>query len=364
MRVASLRLVDFRSYREVETTFAPGLTAVVGANGEGKTNLLEAITFAGGLGSLRRSPDAALIREGCDVAAVRCEVELDDGREAMIEAQIARSRPNRVLINRQRTSRRRDLLEVLTLSVFSPTDLDLVKGEPGGRRKWLDEALASVRPSCAALRSDLDRILRQRNALLRQSAGRATPDVMTTLDVWDEKLAAVGEELRGDRVALLETMRPGLAAAYEQVARDGTGAQATYISSWEGESLAEALAEARRDDLRRGVTTVGPHRDDVGLWIGALPARSHASQGEQRSLALAMRLAADAAVRQHRRVQPVLLLDDVFSELDDKRSAALLEALPEGQQLLTAASGLPRDVRADCTINIRGGVLTMSAPSR
>ena len=357
MHVSSLKLLNFRSYAETEVAFAPGLTAVVGANGAGKTNLLEAIGLAAGLGSLRGAPDAALIREGSTAALVRCEAWLDDGRDVLIEAEIARNRPNRLQINRQRTNRRRDLLEVLTLTVFSPADLDLVKGEPAGRRRWLDDSLAAVRPANSSLRSGLDRILRQRNALLRQAGGRATPDVATTLDVWDQKLADAGQELRTRRQALLKAMEPRLATAYGHVAQEAVEVGATYVSSWGEEPLREALVAARQEDVRRAMTTVGPHRDDVALRIGGLPARSHASQGEQRSMALAMRLATDSVVRQHRDVQPVLLLDDVFSELDHRRAAALLETLPQGQRILTTASELPAGARPDRVVRITAGVL-------
>ncbi len=359
MYVLTLKLVDFRSYSQVEVTFAPNLTAVVGPNGEGKTNLLEAIGYVGGLGSLRGAADSALIRRGCDVAGIRCEVRNDDGRDVLIEAEIAQGRPNRFKINRQRVDRRREALEALPLTIFLPADLELVQGEPGVRRRWLDDALAMIRPSSAALRYDLERILRQRNTLLRQAAGRAvSADVHTTLDVWDQKLSTVGEELRRRRTDLLEMMRPTLINKYEQMAGDGTSARAMYISSWTEGSLSESLAAARSEDLRRGVTTVGPHRDDVGLWIGDLPARSHASQGEHRSLALAMRLAVDEMVRRQCDVQPVVLLDDVFSELDVARAAALVESLPPGQKILTTATEMPHGIDPECCISLEAGVLS------
>ena len=330
----------------------------MGANGEGKTNLIEAIGYVAGVGSLRGAPDAALIRSGCARALIRCEVRLDDSREVLIEAEIAQGRPNRLLLNGQRASRR-ELLDAVAVTVFSPDDLGLVKGEPAGRRGWLDDALAAVRPSCAALRSDLERILRQRNTLLRQAVGRVTEDVATTLDVWDAKLAQVGDELRQRRSSLLAALRTRLAADYARVAGTSVAVDATYVSSWGDESLVEALASARQDDLRRGVSTVGPHRDDVALWIGGLPARSHASQGEQRSLALAMRLAVDDAVRQQRGVRPILLLDDVFSELDQRRAAALLGALPGSQRILTTAGEFPVGVCPQGTVRIIGGVPTV-----
>ena len=354
MRVCSLSLVDFRSYASAEVEFAAGLTAVVGPNGQGKTNLLEAIGFVAGLGSLRGAPEAALIRDGAEAAVIRCLAESADGREIRIEAELARSRPNRVRVNGQPVARRRDLVGVLTATVFSPEDLDLVKGEPARRRRWIDGALTAVRPSLGALRSEVDRILRQRNTLLRQAGGRATDDVVITLDVWDSKLAAAGDELRARRQELLDALEPRIGSYYERIANQRGGADAGYVSSWGDGSLAEALATVRRDDLRRATTTVGPHRDDVLLRIRGLPARSHASQGEQRSLALALRLAVDAEVRERRDVQPVLLLDDVFSELDADRAAALLDALPRSQRILTIATGLPAGVQADQLIRLAG----------
>ena len=355
MRVCTLSLVDFRSYSRAEVEFAPGLTAVVGPNGHGKTNLLEAIGFAAGLGSLRGSPEAALIRDGAEAAVVRCLALTTDGREAQIEAELARSRPNRVRVNHQAVARRRDLVGVLTVTIFSPEDLDLVKGEPARRRRWIDDALAAVRPSLGALRSEVDRILRQRNTLLRQAGGQATGDVAITLDVWDDKLASAGETLRARRRDLLGALQPRIHSYYAQIGQGQGNADAAYVSSWGDVSLAEALAAVRRDDLRRATSTVGPHRDDILLEIRGLPARSHASQGEQRSLALALRLAVDAEVRERRNVQPVLLLDDVFSELDRARAAALLDALPQSQRILTAAGELPAGVRSDQLVRLADG---------
>lgn len=356
MRVCSLSLLDFRCYVESEVDFASGLTAIVGPNGHGKTNLLEAVGFAAGLGSFRGAPDAALIRNGAPSAVIRCSGLGDGGRAVLIEAELARARPNRVRVNQQAVSRRRDLLGVLPASAFSPEDLALVKGEPALRRRWIDDALAAVRPSWAALRSELDRILRHRNTLLRQAQGRAVGDVGITLDVWDAKLAEVGDDLRMRRRDLLAAMEPEIGSRYNHISGGHDDAGAAYVSSWGEESLADALASARTEDLRRSASTVGPHRDDIRLEIGGLPARSHASQGEQRSLALALRLAVAAEVCTRRGTEPVLLLDDVFSELDAGRSAALLETLPPGQRILTTASPvLPASVQPDQWILVADG---------
>ncbi len=355
MRVCSLSLLDFRSYTQAEVDFAPGLTAIVGPNGHGKTNLLEAVGLAAGLGSFRGAADATLIRDGAPSAVIRCTGLGEAGRRLSVEVELARARPNRLRVNQQPVARRRDLLGVLTATAFSPEDLELVKGEPAVRRRWMDDALAAVRPSWGVLRSELDRILRQRNTLLRQAQGHADGDVAITLDVWDAKLTAVGDELRMRRRDLLIAMEPEIRRHYGHISGGQDDAGVGYVSSWSDESLAEALAAARGEDLKRSTSTVGPHRDDIVLRIGELPARSHASQGEQRSLALALRLAVDGAVRR-RGIEPVLLLDDVFSELDAGRAAALLETLPPGQTVLTTASPvLPVSVRPDQLIRVADG---------
>jgi DNA replication and repair protein RecF len=349
-----LWLTDFRNYESADVELAEGLTVVVGGNGEGKSNLLEALGWLARLSSFRGAPPDALVRDGAAHAVIRAEIE-QDARRVLIEAELVPGGRNRVQVNRQPLKRSRDLLGAFRVTVFSPDDLALVKGGPGERRRYLDDTLVAVHPRNDGLRSDLDRILRQRNTLLRQSGGRLTPEVVSTLDVWDAKLAATGEALAAARRDLLGRLEPELAKAYGQVA--GTvpaDVTAAYRASWEG-SLTDALEAGRRDDVRRGVSLVGPHRDDVELGIGGLPARSHASQGEQRSMALALRLAAHAVVAEATGTSPVLLLDDVFSELDPERSHALLAHLPAGQTVLTTAGGLPPDARPERTLHIRGG---------
>ena len=361
MFVRSLALTDFRGYTSVDVCFSEQLTAVVGANGQGKTNLLEAIGFAAGIGSMRGAPDDAMVRNGADQAIIRCEIEGDDGREILIECELARAGRNRIQVNRQRVKRTRDLAGALVVTVFSPHDLELLKGGPSLRRRWIDDALVALRPRHAALRTDLDRILRQRNAVLRQSRGRLTDEIAITLDVWDAKLAGLGDELRRERQSLLASIGPRMATAYDEVASHPADVHVTYESSWDDGPLAEALASARTNDLRRGASTVGPHRDELAVSIGGLAARTHASQGEQRALALAMRLAADAELRQSGDVTPVLLLDDVFSELDSSRAAALLRALPPGQRILTTASGLPPMAVPDRVLRVHDGSVESEA---
>lgn len=357
MPIRAFQLRDFRNYEAVDLEFGDGLTAIVGDNGQGKSNLIEAIGWLAGIGSFRGAPDDALIKVGASSAVIRATVEAQDGREQSIEAQILRVGRNKVLVNRQRLERSRDLLGVIRVTVFSPDDLALVKGGPALRRRWVDDALAGRHPRHDSLRSDLERILKQRNALLRSIAGRLDGDAEFTLDVWDSKLAITGEALRQARLDLLAEIRPHLGSAYDSVARHHADIEIEYVSSWQGD-LADALVEARRLDVRRGVSTVGPHRDEIELLIGGTPARTHGSQGEQRSMALAMRLSVDAVVRSAGWA-PVLLLDDVFSELDPGRAGALLEALPDAQSLLTSASGMPPGARPDQTMRVQRGTIVM-----
>ena len=340
--LSKLWLTDFRSYESAELALAPGLTAILGDNGQGKSNLLEAVGWLATLSSFRGAPTEALVRVGAPQAVLRAEGDAE-GRSTLLEAELVPSGRNRVLVNKQRLARARDLLGVLRVSVFTPDDLELVKGGPAGRRTYLDDTLVALHPRYDAVRAEVEKVLRQRGALLKQVHGRPDESAELTLDVWDAKLAEAGEELARLRASLCERLGPVLEASYAAVAV-GAEARATvglrYDRSWSG-SLADALAAGRGDDLRRGANLVGPHRDELALTVGGLPARTHASQGEQRSLALGLRLAAHEVVRATTGSSPVLLLDDVFSELDVQRADALLRALPEGQALLTSAAGLP-----------------------
>lgn len=356
MRLDRLWLTDFRNYTTAELAPDPtGLTAIIGGNGEGKTNLLEAVGYLATLSSFRGAPAEALVRTGCEQAIVRAEGQRDE-RGLLIEAELRATGRDRVLVNRQPLRRARDLLGALRVSVFSPDDLIYVKGGPAERRRWLDDTIVATFPRCDVIRSDLERILRQRNALLKQAGGRLSPEIASTLDVWDAKLAETGEALAAERGKMAARVEPEVGKAYERVADQGADVTVSYTPSWTG-PLAAALDAARSDDIRRGVTTVGPHRDEVVLTIGGLPARTHASQGEQRSLALALRLAAHAVVTEATGSPPVLLLDDVFSELDPARSESLLAHLPAGQALLTTAGPLPAGATPAVTVRVRDGRL-------
>lgn len=354
MRLDRIWLTDLRSYAEAEVELAPGLTVLLGDNGEGKTNLLEAVAWLATMSSFRGAPTEALVRWGAERAVIRAEGHRE-GRSILVEAELVASGRNRVLVNRQPLKKARDLLGVLRVTVFSPDDLELIKGGPSERRRYLDDALVASHPRYDALRGDVDKVLKQRNALLKGAGGRLDSSAGFTLDVWDAKLAEVGTALAAARQSLLSRLVPVLAAMYDAVARGPAEVTAAYQADWADRGLVAALAAARDDDLRRGVSTVGPHRDDVDLRLGPMPARTHASQGEQRSLALSLRLAAHWVITEVTGSPPVLLLDDVFSELDPDRSDALLANLPSGQTILTSASGLPPKARPELVLSVAGG---------
>ena len=357
MQLRRLWLTDFRSYAEASLEFPDGLTAVLGPNGRGKSNLLEAVGYLATLRSFRGAPTDALVRAGSERGVVRGET-WTDGREHLIEAEITRTGRSRVLVDKQRLGRTRDLLGSLRVTVFSPDDLDMVKGGPSLRRGFLDELLVALRPKHDLVRSDWERALRQRNALLKQIHGRPDEAALVTLEVWDTQLSEAGDRLAALRSELLERLHPLVVRAYQEVADRPAAITFRYEAPWRVEGLRAALAAARRDELRRGVTLVGPHRDDIVIELEGLPARTHASQGEQRSIALALRLASHRALLDEHGVPPVLLLDDVFSELDPQRSAALLRALPAGQTVLSSASGLPEGMDAALVLDVHGGGVT------
>ena len=357
MRVSHLWLADFRSYTSLDLTFPPGLTAIVGRNGQGKTNILEAVAWLASMGSFRGAVNDSLVRDGASVAIARAEVIAGE-RPTRIEAEIPRVGRSRVLVNGQRLPRARDLVGHLRVTVFAPDDLALVKGPPSVRREWLDDVLVAVAPRNDRLRTEYERVLRQRNALLKQAAGRLSADIEATLIVWDHKLATAGDALGVERAFTVDALVCLIADAYGRIAAGGSTrapVAAHYDAPWREHGLADALAVGRRDDIRRATTTVGPHRDDVVFSVDRLAVRTQRSQGEQRSFALALRLASHRHVEAMTTTTPVLILDDVFSELDEHRSRALLAELPAVQTLLTSAIGVPEGVRPELVIEIEGG---------
>ena len=391
MHVAHLTLHDFRSYADLDVALEPGATAFIGRNGQGKTNLIEAIDYLSRLSSHRVATDTPLVRAGADQAIVRASV-VKEGRQALLEVEINPGRANRARINRSPLPRPREIIGLVRTVVFAPDDLTLVKGDPSDRRRFLDDLLILRTPRLAGVRSDYDRILKQRNSLLKTAGlarGSARESAMSTLVVWDENLARVGAELLGARLQLVEDLRPYLGKAYESVARGAsredadldyrasidlglvTGLRpsstsgeamptstggASGPSSTGGASLEEALLaaieERRKDELDRGISLVGPHRDELLLTLGnadlRLPVKGYASHGESWSYALALRLASYDLLRADGD-DPILVLDDVFAELDTERRSQLAELVAGAEQVLVTAA-----VAADVPASLQG----------
>ncbi|CAM2774210.1 DNA replication/repair protein RecF [Saccharomonospora xinjiangensis] len=365
MYLRHLQVTDFRSWEYVDLPLEPGPTVLVGPNGRGKTNLLEAVGYLATLSSHRVATDAPLVRHGRDRALVRAAV-VNEGRELTVELEIAPGRANRARVNRGAVGRPRDVLGVLRTVLFSPEDLSLVRGDPSERRRFLDELLVQRAPRYAGVRSEYERVLRQRNALLksvgrpsaRRGRGKDDPYVASTLQVWDSHLATAGAELLAARLNLVADLAPFLAAAYADVAPDSRPASIAYRSSLgdalpegsgapEGarvtaqeleEVLLRVLAESRDAELERGVSLVGPHRDDLDLVLGQAPVKGYASHGESWSFALALRLASYQLLRDEPGGEPVLLLDDVFAELDTRRRARLADIAAKAEQVLVTAA--------------------------
>jgi DNA replication and repair protein RecF len=350
VHVSRLTLHDFRSYDSVEIELEPGATAFIGSNGQGKTNLVEAIDYLSRLDSHRVSGDAPLVRSGAERAVVRADVVRGD-RSALLELEITPGKSNRARINRGALPRTRDLIGVLRTVMFSPEDLALVKGDPSDRRKFLDSLLVLRTPRLAGVRADYDRVLKQRNTLLKSARGRRNVEI-ATLDIWDDNLARTGAELVSTRLMLLDALAPHLGEAYVRVAAaaapDRRVITATYKPSLElgadvrdqdtiRQALLEEIARRRNDEMDRGISLVGPHRDDVVLMIGDLPAKGYASHGEAWSLALALRLASFELLREDDD-DPVLILDDVFAELDQGRRQQLAELVGDAEQVLVTAA--------------------------
>ena len=345
-----LWLTDFRSHRSLELDFDAGVTALIGPNGSGKTNIVESIGWLTSMRSFRGAPNDALIRRDSEVAIARAQLRSDQ-RELLLEAELPRTGRVRVQMNKQRMQRK-DLLGVMSVTVFAPDDLELIKGSPGERRSYLDGVVVSLHPRNEPIRAKVDKVLKQRNALLKGVHGRLDNDAAFTLDVWDSKLAEVGDQLGALRADAIERLSPLVTQALQAVAGEEHRVELRYVAPWFESGLAAGLVESRKDDVRRGITTVGPHRDEIEILLNDMPARTHASQGEQRSLALALRLAGHELVRATTGVAPLLVLDDVFSELDDNRSTALIEALPAGQTLVTSAIDLPSGALADRVLRL------------
>jgi len=376
--VTHLALSDFRNYETAEVDLVAGPNLFVGSNGQGKTNLVEAIGYLSTLGSHRVASDQALIRAGRDAAIVRARLEHAE-RSVLVEVQINRAGANRAQVNRVAT-KPRELPRYAASVLFAPEDLALVRGDPGGRRRYLDQLLVQLSPRLAGVLGDYERVLRQRTTLLKSvRAARVAESQLSTLEVWDERLVDLGSQLVVERSALIDRIRPHVADAYRRIAGDPHSADLGHRLSIVGdvrddeedagetaaldpaevrETFVAALARVRRQELDRGLTLVGPHRDDLVLTLNGLPAKGYASHGESWSFALSLKLAAAATLRADSPLgDPVIILDDVFAELDESRRGRLAEGIDGYEQVLITAAVLgdvPDALRAH-TVHIRAG---------
>src|SRR3954447_13812264 len=363
MHVSALSLTDFRSWRQLDMELAPGPTALVGSNGQGKTNVVEALLYVATLGSHRVATDAPLVRQGAERAVVRARVERDE-RTTLVELEINPGKANRARINRGPVPRAKEVLGLLRTVLFAPEDLALVRGDPSERRRFLDDLLVSRSPRYAGVRSDYERVLKQRNALLKTAflAKRSGCGDMRTLDVWDSHLAQSGSELLAARLELVDGLQPHVAAAYKEISNGQGETGLTYKSSLDdampdsgdrdvlAAALLSELARVRPQEVERGVSLVGPHRDELVLSLSSagtpLPVKGYASHGESWSVALALRLASYTLLRDDAPGtdgEPGLVLDAVFAELDVGRRQRLAELVSGAEQVLVTAA-VPDDV--------------------
>ena len=396
MYLEQLSLTDFRSYAQVDLSLAPGVTVLVGSNGIGKTNLMEAVGYLATLSSHRVSSDAPLLRFGTERAMIRAKLVRGD-QSTTLELEINSARANRARINRSNPVRARDILGICQTVLFAPEDLALVKGDPSNRRRFLDELLVSLIPRHVATRVDYDRVLKQRNALLKSArAGKFTAGHEATLDVWDQHMARAGAELLHARLELVERLRPHLKSAYAQLTDGSKEAGAVYRSTLQnvmddddgapaafGTAAAEpagqedlrrlsvdeltdryvhAFAASRRKEVERGISLVGPHRDELELVLGTAPAKGYASHGETWSICLSLRLASYYVMLDDARTggsAPILILDDVFAELDVQRRRKLAAIVSGAEQVLVTAAvedDIPAELAGRRVTVIPGGI--------
>ena len=357
MIVAQLGLTDFRNYAHADLELGPGPNVFVGRNGQGKTNLVESLGYLSTLGSHRVSADQALVRSGTEAAIVRARLQHAD-RSVLIELQINRSGANRAQVNRVAT-KPRELPRYIATVLFAPEDLVLVRGEPSARRRFLDQLLIQTAPRFAGVIADYERVLKQRNSLLKSARGVRNPE-LSTLGLWDERLVELGAEIIDARADLTDRLAPEVAAAYSGIAGEGHRAELgnalSILSDAVDDDVSDpasarldrpaiveafrgALVRLRRAELERGLTLAGPHRDDLVLMLNGLPARGYASHGESWSFALSLRLASAAVLRHDSPVgDPVIILDDVFAELDETRRGQLAAAVGDYEQVLVTAA--------------------------
>ena len=334
--VKHLWLQNFRNYEDVDISLSTGKMVLYGDNGQGKSNLLEAIGYLGSAKSFRSVPTEALIKQNCDMAVIRAELQHLD-RDLLVEAEISKVRQNKIFVNKQKISPVRNLIGLIPVTIFGPDDLNLVKSGPSIRRDYIDDLLVQIHPKNIQIRADLDQVLKQRNALLKQARGRLTDEIKTTLHIWDEKFHALGHQWGEERQKTIGEINNFAESSYVDLAGGQVALDLSYQPEWLEKGLTEALLLVRDDELRRGTSLVGPHRDEINISLSGLPARTHASQGEQRTIALSLRIAGHQLLKEVHNTNPLLLLDDVFSELDPNRAKGLLELLVADQMFISTA---------------------------
>jgi DNA replication and repair protein RecF len=371
MYVSGLSLLRFRSYDYVNIKLVPGINVFIGTNGQGKTNLIEALNYCASFSSHRVANDQPLVKQGETNAAVQVVVE-QESRTISLDVEITPGKANRAKQNGSPLTRARELLGILLTVTFAPEDLMLVKGDPSERRKFMDDSITQLIPSFAGLRADFEKSLRQRNALLKSAYGKRTEEVLHTLDVWDVQLAKTGAAVMYHRLKLVENMQELVTDAYTRVSDDRGPLSISYVSNLEvpaGElsialiekAMLEALAEKRNSELDRGVTLVGPHRDELQLMLRDLPVRGYASHGESWSCALALKLSLfELLKRSSRGGDPVLILDDVFAELDEIRRSKLVDLVKDNEQTIVTAAvagDVPKELDG-ALFNVHDGVVS------
>ena len=331
-----LWLQDFRNYSAEEIAFGKGTNVIFGQNGQGKTNLLEAIYYVGSAVSFRGAPTEALIQKGIDTAIIRAEIQHED-RELLVEAEISTQRQNSIAINKQKVRPIRNLVGLIPMTIFGPDDLTLVKEGPSNRRTYIDDLLIRTHPKHLKKRTDLELVLKQRNAFLKQLKGYVSNQNLDTLTIWSEQFAALSEQWGALRQETLMDIQDLAQKAYENLVGGTEKLVISYNPKWLQDGLLPLLKEAETDEVRRGTTLIGPHRDDIEIFLDGMPARTHASQGEQRTIALSLRVAGHHLLHKIHKAKPLLLLDDVFSELDSDRTERLLHLLVADQTFITTA---------------------------
>jgi len=359
MILSQLWLINFRNYENTHLSFNEGITVITGNNGNGKTNLLEAIGWFSKGKSFRGAPNEALIFKDREKAILRAEIS-QDKRKTTLEVELNNFGRNQIQINGKKINKKKELQEKIKTTIFGPEDLALIKGSPSERRNYLDELLLDLHVKNQLIKTSFEKCLKQRNTLLKQAKGRLTNEIEATLDVWDEKFAENGQELAEIRIKLLEKLKPEMESILKKFTNNQDTILFEYEQTWEKGKLIENLQTERQTDIRRGITTVGPHRDEIGIKVNNLLAKSHASQGEQRSLALGLRLAGHEVVKKTTGSEPIVLLDDVFSELDDIRCQILIELLPKKQAVLTTTGELPIGVKPDYKYHVVEGNIKIS----